>query len=119
MEAKNGDGIKVIFEDEENSTLLFETGYDKPLNQLELDDVEGIKAALTDYHCMVKVKAAMDQFLDGLHMGGVAEYVKSHLHLLKPLLQHVPHRVDPGLWDIIILKIFTHVSFYRTDFIYA
>lgn len=48
--------MKGIFDNEENSTLLFETGYDKPIKQLELDDVEGLKAALTDYHCMVKVK---------------------------------------------------------------
>ena len=89
--------MKGIFDNEENSTLLFETGYDKPIRELELDDVEGLKAALTDYHCMVKVKAAMDQFLEGLHMGGVAEYVKSHLELLKPLLQHTPQRVGPGM----------------------
>ena len=28
-----------------------------------------------NYHCMVKAKAAMDQFLRGLEMGGVAEYI--------------------------------------------
>ena len=39
----------MIFENEENSTLLFETGYEKPLHQLGLDDVSGVKAALTDY----------------------------------------------------------------------
>ena len=61
---------------------MFETGYDKPLSQLQKDDVESLQAALTDYHCMIKVKAAMDQFLEGLQMGGVADYIKTHPQLL-------------------------------------
>ena len=44
--------------------------------------MECVKAALT---CMVNVKAAMDQFLKGLDMGGVEDYIKSHMQLLKPL----------------------------------
>ena len=43
-------------------------------------------------------------------MGGVVEYVKSHLQLLIPLLQHVPQRVDPGLWDTLI-SIFNRLFF--------
>ena len=76
---------------------MFETGYDKPLTQLDKEDAEGLRGALTDYHCMVKVKAAMDQFSRGLEMGGVAEYIKSHLLLLKPLLQHIPQKIDQGI----------------------
>ena len=32
-----------------------------------------VKAALTNYHCMVKVRAAMDQFLEGLDVVGVVQ----------------------------------------------
>ena len=48
-------------------------------------------ALLTDYHCMVKVKAEMDQFLEGLDIAGVAVNVKSQPHIMKPAFQYVPH----------------------------
>ena len=47
--------------------------------------MEGPKLASTNYHCMVKAKTAMDEFLRGLEMGGVADITKSHLQLLKLL----------------------------------
>ena len=99
-QAQNNEEVKTIFENEDNSALLFETGYHKPLSQLEIDDVEGLRAALTNYHCIIKVKAAMHQFLEGLQMGGVAEYTRTHPQLLKPFLQHIPlkvHEVVPAL----------------------
>ena len=55
-----------------------------------------LQAALTDYHCMIKVKAAMDQFLEGLQMGGVADYIKTHPQLLEPFLHHIPQKIDQG-----------------------
>ena len=48
------------------------------------------------YHCMIKVKAAMDQFMEGLDMGGIADYVRTHLDLIRPLLQHMTHSINPG-----------------------
>lgn len=71
-------------------------GYDKPSHILGLLDVVDIRAAITDYHCMMKVKAAMDQFVEGLDMGGIADYVKTHLDLIRPLLQYIPQNMNPG-----------------------
>ena len=85
-----------IFAIEENASLLLETGYEKPLHTLTLQDIGDIRAAMTDYHCMIKVKAAMDQFLEGLEMGGVAGYLKTNPDLFRPLLQHIPQEIDTG-----------------------
>ena len=86
--------IQAIFYVEDNATFLLETGYHKPLHTLKLHDVTDMCALLTDYYCMVK--AEMDQFLEGLDMAGVAIYVKSHPHIMKPLLQYVPQSIDVG-----------------------
>ena len=88
--------VQAIFFDDDNANLLLETGCDKPMQTLGLQDISDVRAAMTDYHCMLKVKAAMDQFMEGLDMGGVAEYVKSHLHLMKPFLHGVCQEMDAG-----------------------
>ena len=38
-----------------------------------------------DYHCMLKVKAAMDQFAEGLEELHVLEVMRKHSILMKPL----------------------------------
>ena len=56
----------MVFAVDEISALLMETGYRKPVTFLTLRDKPGLRAALMDYHCMLKAKAAMDQFAEGL-----------------------------------------------------
>lgn len=70
---------------DEAAALLFETGYRKPTVQLTLSDKVAIKSSLLDYHCMIKVKAAMDQFAEGLDVLHVLQLIKRFPHLTKPM----------------------------------
>ena len=70
---------------EEAADQLHQSGYRKPLCRLDLNDKSTLKSALVDYHCLLKVKAAMDQFCDGLQQMGVLQLVRTHPKLLKPL----------------------------------
>ena len=52
--------------------LLVQTGFRRAVVSLTLDDVQKVSSALIDFHCMLKVKAAMDQFKNGLKTRSVA-----------------------------------------------
>ena len=64
---------------------LTEAGYSKPLHMISVSDKKGILASLCDFHLFMKVKAVMDQFKDGLALGGVLQLMKSNFDLLQPL----------------------------------
>ena len=55
---------------DEISDLLLQTGYRKPISSLTTTDKKEIISALLDYHVMLKVKGAMDQYMDGLEALG-------------------------------------------------
>lgn len=77
--------LRALFNCVEFESLLLETGYSKPLAQLTIDDQKSIVSSITDYHCLTKVKAAMDQFIEGLDVGGVLGCIKTNPHQLKPM----------------------------------
>lgn len=83
---------------EEYEALLLETGFNKPLFSLKLSDVEVIQMSLLDYHCIVKVKALMDQFKEGLDQVGLCKFVKSHPDELKPMfVVSMDTQLTPGI----------------------
>lgn len=82
--AENDDDVKMVFAVDEISALLMETGYRKPVIYLTLSDRPGLRAALMDYHCMLKAKAAMDQFAEGLQILKVQDLIQKFPLLAKP-----------------------------------
>lgn len=78
MEAENDDDIKVCLSIDEAASLLNETGYRKAVCSLKLSDRPSVIGALLDYHLMIKVKAEMDQFKDGLQTLGYLEILQSN-----------------------------------------
>ena len=64
--AENDDDVRLLFEIEEAHTLLLETGFSCPLISLKLSQRSDLKAALIEYNCLIKPKASMDQFVEGL-----------------------------------------------------
>ena len=83
---------------EEYEALLLETGFNKPLCKLKLSDVEVIRTSLLDYHCIVKVKASMDQFKEGLDQVGLCKFLKSHPDELKPMfVSSMNTQLTPGI----------------------
>ena len=77
-EAENDDDIKLCFSIDEGASLLNETGYRKAVCSLKLSDRPAVLGALLDYHLMIKVKAEMDQFKEGLQTLGYLEALQSN-----------------------------------------
>lgn len=50
-----------MFEDSDLENLLIEAGFNKLRATLTVADKTSLIATLTDYHCLIKAKAAMDQ----------------------------------------------------------
>lgn len=65
--------------------MLFPTGFRKPVCSLGVADKSVLKSSLIDYHCLLKVKAEMDQFADGLASLGILDAVKKQPEVMKPL----------------------------------
>ena len=78
--------LRTLFEDEQWQMLLLETGYRKPLSSLTQQDMSGIKRILRNFYTFVRVKAEIDQFLEGLSCLGVVDAVRKHPMLMQPLL---------------------------------
>ena len=58
--------------------LLYDTGFPKSINDVRVSDKRRLLSALIDYHLMVKVKAEMDQYREGLQTLGFLEVLKSN-----------------------------------------
>jgi hypothetical protein len=54
-----------------------ETGYSKPVQCLTINVVPHIYAVLTIFHCIIKIKAEIDQFVDGLNTLDIVNTIKS------------------------------------------
>ena len=50
-----------------------------------MTDKCALKSALVDYYCLLKVKAAMDQYMEGLDELGILEMLKEHPGVMRPL----------------------------------
>ena len=75
--------MRMIFAIDEAADLLLETGFKKPLTQLELSDKQRVQSLLLNYHCILKVKGEMDQFREGLESLGVMKALSRNASLLK------------------------------------
>ena len=70
---------------EEAATILFSTGFRKPTSKLTLNDKAPLRSAILTHHCMLKSKAALDQFLEGLEVLDVLGMVRLNPEVMKPL----------------------------------
>lgn len=73
MEAETDDDIRMCCALDESQLLINEKGFRKPLAFLKIGDKDIIIGALLDYYLMVKVKAEIDQFQNGLKTLGFLE----------------------------------------------
>ena len=94
--AENDDDVKMIFFVDEVSALLTETSYRKPLINLTLSDRSNLKSVLVDYHCMLKAKAAMDQFSEGLQRLQRHDLIQRFPSLLKPCFVSSGKKITAG-----------------------
>ena len=67
-------------------SLLLETGFTRLPQDLGVADKDDITTSLKQYHCMIKLKAEMDQFCEGLDKLNVLKCVREHPVVMKELL---------------------------------
>ena len=80
--AKNDIDLRGVLQQESSMTCLAEAGYFRALSMVSVDD---IIAAVTTFYIFIKVKAAMDQFQQGLEAAGVLSYMRKYTDLIRPM----------------------------------
>ena len=75
----------MIFNVDEASELLFATGFRKAVCSLGVANKPILKSNLIDFHCLMIVKAEMDQFADGLSSLGILHAIRKQSDVMKPL----------------------------------
>ena len=94
--ATDDKSLQEIFYDSDTSGLLLETGYRKPLTCVTLNDREEIAVVLKLYHTLIKVKAEIDQFVDGLQCLGIDWYIKQYPELMESVFVNEPKTLTAG-----------------------
>jgi hypothetical protein len=84
-EAQTDEHLQSLFVEGDAQDYLLNTGFRKPIQQLSLMDKSTIESSLIDYHCFIKVKAEMDQFMEGLDQLGILSVIRSSPELVKEL----------------------------------
>ena len=77
--AQTVEEVKDAFQDEISSSLLTECGMIGPFQYKK----EEILSVLLDYHLMIKMKAEMDQYIEGLEQLGVLVAVRNNPDLFR------------------------------------
>lgn len=89
--------LRLLFYDDDNASLLLDTGFRKPLACLTCSDKALLKDTLRDYHTLVKIKPELDQFADGLETLGVLQALKKYPSLMAPLFAHEKREINKGI----------------------
>ena len=94
--------VQEIFsaENDANQSLLLQTGFTRPLQDLTVADKDNIITGLKQYHCMIKLQAEMDQFCQGLDELGILQYVREHPAVMRQLFvcDKLSLNLTAGMW---------------------
>jgi len=85
-------------------TQLIDVGYNKAVTNLTLSDRSEVISSILDFNLFIKVKAAMDQFREGLNSAGLLPTMKQYEDLLRPLFVDDGAVVRVGKWDHTLKK---------------
>ncbi len=77
-------------------SLLTLACYSKQPTYLTVSDKGEIAETLINFHCIMKVKAGMDQFLSSLNAVGLLNYLYSRPEVMKPLITHTQITLTSG-----------------------
>ena len=89
--------LQAIFDDSATADIVLETGYRKPLGTVTVSDKEEIIRVLKRYHTLIKVKAEIDQFIEGLQCLGIDHLIKEHPDLMEPLFVNKNKSLTAGM----------------------
>ena len=96
--AANDDDLKIVFAIDEAASFLLETGFKKPISLLGMKDKASLHASLVDFHCLIKAKAAVDQFSEGLASLNVLGMLQQYPEVMKPLFMYEEHALTSGVY---------------------
>ena len=91
--ARSDAQVNEVFGDDNAANALSEIGFRKVPT---VANVSEIKSLLLDYNCIMKVKAAMDQFIEGLKTLCVHYSVVMHPEQMKPFFVYTCRNVCAG-----------------------
>lgn len=93
-----------VFDDSDHELILLETGYRKSVQSLTLSDRPRLVKNLKLY-ALVRSKAELDQFCEGLRECGVLEAVRQHPAVMEPYFLHMPMELSAGeqCWIAVIV----------------
>ena len=80
-------------------TQLINVGYNKAVTNLTLSNRSEIISSILEFNLFIKVKAAMDQFREGLDSAGLLPPMKQYEDLLRPLFVDDGAVLRVGKWD--------------------
>lgn len=89
--------LRTILSMDETLDLLMATGFRRAVSQLTLADRDYVVSALLDYHLMGKVKAEMDQFIDGLSTLGLLDVIRANPEKFEPFFLHSNVKLTSGI----------------------
>ena len=96
--AESDEDFRMILSMDEVVGLLLESGYSrKAVCDINRSDFSEVRSALLDYHCMLKVKSAMDQFCEGLQELHIHDMIKQYPELMKSFFTSTFTVVNAGL----------------------
>ena len=92
---ESDESLRVLFQSPEYEPMLLETGYRKPLASLQIADKTTIMQTLKA-QVLLRVKAEIDQFCDGLRTCEVIEYTRKYPTLMAPRFMQTLVSLTPG-----------------------
>ncbi len=79
-----------------NQEYILATGFSKPINRISLDDRDTLCSVMFDYHCLLKSKSAMDQYLEGLADQGISRALLKQAFALKEMFVFKEKKMSVG-----------------------
>lgn len=89
--------LQAIFS-EENSTLLYDTGYRKPVCSVSLLDKDELSSSLKLFYTITRGLPELEQFMDGLGDTVVAMIVETP-EIMKPLFVPTISALSKSMWS--------------------
>lgn len=104
-EAESDKSLREVFlHDMDFEVMLTETGYRKPISSLVIEDKSNIVKTLKT-HMLLKVKAELDQFCEGLKTCNILEAVIKNPSVMSPFFISAEVKLTAGMIDIMTVAI--------------
>ena len=88
--------LRELFQDDDYSSLVNETGFQKPLPLLTLGDKSELVHTLRQYYTFLKGQFELNQFIEGLKTYDLIESIQLYPELMKPLFCQMDYELNKG-----------------------